>query len=102
MASLMRQVREQVCPVPRHLGQQTRLAAAAQQVTDLRDGQQLGVTAGRSRSRPRRDRDNPGSHQVIDQHVDVDEQVLGRQHGGRPLRWQTDFDNRMSAAEAPS
>jgi hypothetical protein len=98
--ALVRQPGEQVRPVARHLGQEARLAAAAQQMPDLRDGQQLGVAAARSRARSRRDRDDPGSYQVINQHVDVDEQVLGGQHGGRPLRWQTVFDTRMSAAEA--
>ncbi len=52
--------------------------------------------------RARRDRDDPGSDQVVDQRVDVDEQVLGGQHGGRPLRLATVFDKRMSAAEALS
>ena len=75
-------------PVARDLGQEPGLAAAAQQVPDQRDGQQLGVAAARSGARAGRDRDDPGSHQVMDQHVDVDEQVLGGQHGGRPLRWQ--------------
>ena len=78
--ALVRQPREQVRPVARHLGQERRLAAAAQQVADLRDGEQLGVAAARSGARAARDRDDPGGHQVIDQHVDVDEQVLGRQH----------------------
>jgi hypothetical protein len=53
------------------------LAAASQQVADLRDGQQLGVAAGRREARPGRNCDDPGSHQVIDQPIDADEQVLG-------------------------
>ena len=80
--ALVRQVREQMGPVARDFGQETRLAAAAQQVADLGDGQQLGVTAGRSRARAGRDRDDPCSYQVVDQHVDAGEQVLGGQHGG--------------------
>ena len=50
--ALVRQPREQVRPVPGHLGQEPGLAAPAQQMADYRDGQQLGVTAGRFRSRP--------------------------------------------------
>ena len=38
--ALVRQVREQVAPVAGDLGQERGLAAAAQQVADLRDGQQ--------------------------------------------------------------
>ncbi len=68
---LVRQPREQVRPVPGHLGQEPGLAAPAQQMPDYRDGQQLGVTAGRFRSRPGRDGDGPGRDQVVDQHVDV-------------------------------
>ena len=69
------QSREQVAPVAGHLGQEPGLAAPAQQVPHLGDGQQLGIAAGR-RPRPGRDRDRPGNHQVMDEHVDVDEQVF--------------------------
>lgn len=41
------QYRKQVSPVAGHLIQEPRLAAAAQQVTHQRDGQQLGIAAGR-------------------------------------------------------
>ena len=34
-----------------------------------------------SSCRSRWERDDPGSYQVVDQYVDVDEQVLGGQHG---------------------
>ena len=85
--ALVRQAGEKVRPVARDLGQERGLAAAAQQVADLRDGQQLGVAARRSGARAGRDRDDPVSYQVVDQHVDVDEQILGGQHEGRPLRW---------------
>jgi hypothetical protein len=44
---------------------------------------------------------SPGEDQVMDDHVDVDEQVFGWQHGGRPLRTR-DFDNHLSSAEAVS
>ena len=54
--ALVRQHREQVAPVPGRLGQESGLAAPAQQVPGHGDGQQLGVTAGRARSRPGRDR----------------------------------------------
>ena len=58
--ALVRQPREQVRPVAGDLGQEPGLAAAAQQVPHQRDGQQLGVAAGRRRARPGRDRDGPG------------------------------------------
>jgi len=45
--ALVRQAREQVRPVPGDLGQEGGLAAAARQVPHHRDGQQLGVAAGR-------------------------------------------------------
>jgi hypothetical protein len=48
---------------------------------------------------PLRDRDEPGSDQVMDQHVDVDEQVFGRQHGDG-LDGSAVFDNHLLAAEA--
>jgi hypothetical protein len=41
------------------------------------DGEQLAITAAGRQPRPWRDRDCPGSDQIIDQHVDIDEQVLG-------------------------
>ena len=99
--ALVRQPREQVSPVPGHLGQEPGLAAPAQQVPHQRDGQQLGVAAGRRRARPGRNRDGPAADRVIDQHVHVDEQILGWQHGGWPLRTR-DFDNLLSLAEATS
>jgi hypothetical protein len=63
---------------------------------------QLGVTAGRrgpGRPGPGRDGDGSGGDRVIDQHVHVDEQILGGQHRGWPLR-TTVLDNRLSLAEA--
>ena len=45
--ALVRQPGEQVRPVARDLGQEARLAAPSQQLTDLRDGQQFGVAAFR-------------------------------------------------------
>ena len=75
--ALVRQHREQAAPVAGHLGHEPGLAAPAGQVPDHGDGQQLSVSAGRARFRPGRDRDDPGNHQVIDDHADVDEQVLG-------------------------
>jgi hypothetical protein len=72
----VRQHREQAAPVAGHFGQEAGLAAAAEQVPDHHDGQQLGVAAGRGRSRTRRDRDRPSGYQVVNQHVDVDEQVF--------------------------
>jgi hypothetical protein len=70
-----------VAPVPRDLGQEACLAAPAEQVPDLRDRQQLGIGAGRSRPRAARDDDRPGQDQVMNQHVDVDEQIFSWQHG---------------------
>ncbi len=46
-----------------------------------------------------RDPDRPGKDQVVDQHVDVDEQVFSWQHKGRPLR-MSDVDTHLSSAEA--
>ena len=86
-------------PVTGHRGQEPGLAAASQQVATTAMVKQLGVTAGRHRAGPRRDGDGPGRDQVIDQHIDADEQVLGRQHGGG-LYGRTVFVNRLSAAEA--
>ena len=59
--ALVRQPREQVRPVPGHLGQEPGLAAPAQQVPHQRDGQQLGVAAGRRRARPGGRWRRPGS-----------------------------------------
>jgi hypothetical protein len=66
-----------------------------------RDGQQFGVTAGRYRARTGRDGNGSGDDRVIDEHVHVDEQILGWQHGGG-LCGTTVFDNRLSSAEAIS
>ena len=46
-----------------------------------RDGQQLGVGTARCRPGRGRDGDGPGADRVIDQHIHVDEQILGWQHG---------------------
>jgi len=78
--ALVRQPREQVCPVPGHLGQEPGLAAPPEQVPHQRDRQQLGVGAGRRRTRPGRDDDRAGADRVINQHIRVDEQILGWQH----------------------
>jgi len=99
--ALVRQAREQVRPVPGHLGQEGGLAAPSRQVAHHDDGEQLGIAAGRRRAWPRRDRDEPGNDQVMDQHVDIDEQVLGRQHGDG-LCGSAVFDTRLLAAEALS
>jgi hypothetical protein len=80
--ALVRQDREQVAPVAGDLGQECGLAAPPQQVPDLRDRQQLGISAGRGGSRAARDPDRPGQDQVVDQHVDVHEQLFSRQYGG--------------------
>jgi hypothetical protein len=79
--ALVRQDREQMPPVPGDLGQEGGLTAPAEQVADLRDRQQLGIGAGRGRARPAWDLDRPGKDQVVDQHVDVDEQLFSWQHG---------------------
>jgi hypothetical protein len=97
----MRQPREQARPVPGHLGQEPGLAPPAQQVPDQRDGQQLGVGAYRRRARPGRDSHSPGADRVIDQHVHIDEQILGWQHGRWPLQ-DNGFDTHLSLAEATS
>jgi hypothetical protein len=47
---LVRQPRAQPRPVAGHLGEEPGLAAPAQQMPDHRDGQQLGVAAGRCRT----------------------------------------------------
>lgn len=99
--ALVRQPRKQVRPVAGHLGQESGLAAPAQQVAHHRDGEQLGVGAGRRRTRPVRDGDGPGADQVVNQHVDIDEQVHGWQHGGG-LCGTRDFDYLLSLAEATS
>jgi hypothetical protein len=57
------------------------LAAPPEQVPDLRDRQQLGVGAGQRRTGAARDPDLPGQDQVVNQHVNVDEQVFSWQHG---------------------
>jgi hypothetical protein len=57
---LVRQVREQVQPVAADLGQEAVLAAAAEQVADQRDGEQLGVGAGRSGTGTARDQQRAG------------------------------------------
>jgi len=64
---------------PGDLGEEPGLAAAAEQVPDQGNRQQFGVAAGRSRSRPGRDRDRADQHQVVDQRVDVDEQIFSRE-----------------------
>ncbi len=46
--ALARQDREEMAPVAGDLGQETGLGAPPEQVPDLRDGQQLGISAGRS------------------------------------------------------
>jgi hypothetical protein len=97
--ALVRQDREQVRPVAGHLGQEPRLAAAAQHMAHLRDGQQLGVATGGCGAWPRRDGDGTGGNRVIDQHVDVDEQVFGWQHNSGLCGTRV-FDNRLSLAEA--
>jgi len=66
-----------------------------------RDGEQLGVSAGWRRAWPRRDGNGWGRNRVIDQDIDIDEQVLGWQHGSG-LCETRDFDNRLSLAEAIS
>jgi hypothetical protein len=63
--------------------------------------QQLSVASGPRRTRPGRDRDSPGADRVIDQYIHVDEQILGRQHGRRPLRTRN-FGNLSFSAEATS
>jgi hypothetical protein len=80
---LVRQVRKQLRPVAADLVQETGLAAPAQQMADQGDGQQLGVAAGRHRPGPRRDGDLSGGDGVIDEHVDVDEQILSGKHEER-------------------
>ena len=80
--ALVRQYREQVRPVAGHLGEEPGLAAAAQQHAHLGDRQDLRVGAAGRPPGPRRDDDGPGLDRIIDQHVDVDEQVFGWQHGG--------------------
>jgi hypothetical protein len=67
----------------------------------LRDGEQLGVAAGRCGAWPRRDGNGPGRDRVIDQDIDIDEQVLGWQHGSG-LCETRHFDNRLSLAGAIS
>ena len=99
--ALVRQDREQVRPVAGHLGQEPGLAARPEQVAHHGDGEQLGVAAGRFGARPGRDGNGPGSDQVVDQYVDVDEQVLGWQHGSGLCKTR-DFDNLLSLAEATS
>jgi hypothetical protein len=99
--ALVRQFREQVRPVPGHLGQEPGLAAPPQQVPDQRDGQQLRVGARWCRARPGRDGDGLGADRVIDQHVHVDEQILGWQHGRGPLQ-DKGLDTHLSLAEATS
>jgi hypothetical protein len=47
------------------------------------------------------DGDGPGADRVIDQHVHVDEQILGRQHGRWPLQ-DSRLDTHLSLAEATS
>jgi hypothetical protein len=79
--ALVRQDREQVAPVAGDLGQECGLAAPPEQVPDLRDRQQLGIRSGRGGSRAARDPDRPGQDQVVDQHVDVDEQLFSWHHG---------------------
>jgi hypothetical protein len=66
-----------------------------------RDGQQLGVAAARHRARPGGNGDGTGTDRVIDQHVHVDEQILGWQHGKGPLQ-DKGLDTHLSFAEAPS
>jgi len=99
--ALAGQAREQVRPVTGHLGQESGLAAAAQQMPHHSDGQQLSVTATGRRARPGRDGDGPGPERVINQHVDIDEQILGWQHGNG-LCGTSVLDNRLSPAEAIS
>jgi hypothetical protein len=74
-------VREQVEPVAADLGQEPVLAAAAEQVPDQRDGQQLGVGAARDGAGTARDGQRTRLDRVIDQAVDVDDQQLSCQHG---------------------
>ena len=66
-----------------------------------RDGQQLGVAAGRRRAWPGGEGDGPGADRVIDQHVHVDEQILGWQHGKWPLQ-DKGLDTHLFLAEATS
>ena len=99
--ALVRQHREQLAPVARDLGQEPRLAAAAEQMPHQRDGQQLTIAAARHRPRPGRDGDGARGDRVIDHHIDVDEQVLGWQHESGLCETRV-FDNRLSAAEAIS
>ena len=61
-----------------------------------------GSVSGRCRrARPGRDGDGPGPERVIDQHVHVDEQILGWQHGRGPLQ-DKGLDTHLSLAEASS
>ncbi len=87
-------------PVAGHLGQEPGLAAAAQQVAYLRDGQQLGVAAGGCGAWAWHDGDGTGGNRVIDQHVDVDEQVFGWQQHDSGLCGTRVFGKRLSLAEA--
>jgi len=64
--ALVRQGREQVRPIPGRLGQEPGLAAPAWQMPHQRNRQQLGVTAGRRRTRPGPDGDGARADRVID------------------------------------
>jgi len=83
---LVRQVREHVRPIAADLGQEPILAAAAKQMADQSDGQQLGVSAGRGGAGAARDGQDAGFDRVIDQAVHVDEQQLSCQHDDGLLR----------------
>src|SRR5215469_4457146 len=98
---LVRQAREQVGPIAADFCHEPGLAAAAQQVAHQCDGQQFGIAAGGHRAGTGRDRDGPRADRVINKHVNVDEQILGWQHGDG-LCGTTVLDNRLSPAEATS
>jgi hypothetical protein len=65
------QLRKQVQPVAADLGQEPALAAAAEQVPDQRDREQLGIGAGRSGTGTLRDQQGAGLDRVINQAVDA-------------------------------
>ena len=71
-----------MAPVAADLFQEAVLAAAAKQVPDQGDREQLGVGAGRRGTGTARDQQCACLDGVIDQAVDVDEQQLSCQHGG--------------------
>jgi hypothetical protein len=95
----MGQTGEQLRPVAADLGEESLLAAASEQVTGHCDREYFGLAARRLGSWSWRYLDPAAGDCLVDEDIDVDEQLLGWQHGSGLLRI-TILDDRIFPQEA--